>query len=362
VLCDYAQRWRDGACKGGGTVRLWLLEAWLVVAPARGVTVMGGDGKPLDSSNRLRRRSSGQVGDSRPQQFSDRAKETGDTPSGLADAVRVPLSLVWCKRIMWSDGLFELLSPVPEHCFLLEMPTRDRERWLGKLLAADERTGVQAAPARRALAHQSATQVYVNQIHWESAHELPVDPRTRKENVLSTDDANKYKAMMKKRYAEQQEEALALAAKRRDEARPSSSVRQCRHNRRQRKRRCRCQPATSRSDRKCVSVATRAKFMHEFALCSKSSWCLSASRARTSWRRRVEPRCRARALAPTRFHHRHHQKTNDESERVKRSAQDEKKNCVSPIWLVVLWRGRGGGAAIQERRRRRHRRTKQQRN
>jgi hypothetical protein len=218
VLCDYAQRWRDGACKGGGTVRLWLLEAWLVVAPARGVTVMGGDGKPLDSSNRLRRRSSGQVGDSRPQQFSDRAKETGDTPSGLVDAVRVPLSLVWCKRIMWSDGLFELLSPVPEHCFLLEMQTRDRERWLGKLLSL---TSDQAfKPHQRAERSRinPATQVYVNQIHWESAHELPVDPRTRKENVLSTDDANKYKAMMKKRYAEQQEEAQALAAKRRDEA------------------------------------------------------------------------------------------------------------------------------------------------
>jgi hypothetical protein len=216
VLCDYAQRWRDGARKGGGTVRLWLLEAWLVVAPARGVVVQGGDGKPLESSNR--RQSASISSDNRPQQFSDLAKVTGDTPSGLADAVRVPLSLLWCKRITWSDGLFELLSPVPEHCFLLEMPTRDRERWLGKLLAATSEQTLKPQQRAERSRINPPKQVYVNQIHWESAHELPVDPRTRKENVMSNEEALKYKAMMKKRYEEQQSESLALATKRRDEA------------------------------------------------------------------------------------------------------------------------------------------------
>jgi hypothetical protein len=234
-LCDYAQRWRDAQLKSGGAVRLWLLREWLVVAPARGVNVPHTVSKVAVSTKRY------------PAQQADVATVLGDTPSGLVDALRIPLSHVWVKRITWSDGLFELLSPLASHSFLLEMPTRARERWINKihqLTQADALTPQQRAERARI---EAPSKVFVNQIHWDSAFELPPArfatpaPQTQQQQQqqqkaapaaaappqqlatvakMTPAEVQEYKAAMKRKYAEEQRRSLALAAQRAAEAPP----------------------------------------------------------------------------------------------------------------------------------------------
>jgi hypothetical protein len=229
-LCDYAQRWRDAQLKSGGAVRLWLLREWLVVAPARGANVPHTVSKGAVSTKRY------------PAQQADVATVLGDTPSGLVDALRIPLSHVWVKRITWSDGLFELLTPLASHSFLLEMPTRARERWINKihqLTQADALTPQQRAERARI---EAPSKVFVNQIHWDSAFELPParfaapPPQPQQPKAapaaaaapqqpataakMTPAEVQEYKAAMKRKYAEEQRRSLALAAQRAAEAPP----------------------------------------------------------------------------------------------------------------------------------------------